>query len=157
MPSVFQTNGLDTPFAELSGGSYDPTRKFKEEEPIDPYDFGLHDELDHLMPGYYHSWADRDDGVLNPFLGKKPNELTLHYHYPDEKDRFASDVASQESLFSSDAYAYVPSVHWYLDVSHLEQGFYPCFYDGWPEEYRTSGVLPGVWLDGIYSHGVWSY
>lgn len=125
--SPSSSNPQERSYTEPTGGTYDPNRKFKESSPVDLLSLGLSRDIDEIVQETPIPLRSRTDGTLDPFKGKKPNEL--------EDCCFAGEEGFDQSisreaitLFSSDAYTYVTTHMWYADVCHPSQGKYVSFY-----------------------------
>lgn len=143
-------------YVEPTEGTYDPSRKFKEESPVDLTSIGLEKDIDERIPKPLTPWRGRTDGSLDPYLHLKPNQAP-NGALPTEggyDNRYCDYPAS---LFNNDAYVYVANTGWYTDVCDAQKGCYPCFYDLSALLDPPSGIAGGVSIDAVYSHGVWSY
>ena len=141
------------PYIEPTGGSYDPSRTFKESVPADLRELGLKEDIDHLVTSLYRRAANRSSGVLDPFVGKKPDEIETPN--PVSNGIRISDTSEYAaSLFSENVYTYVPFYNASLSVASCghSQGYYPVFYS-------LERPMPdiGPFAEAIYSHGCWSY
>jgi len=145
-------------YVEPTGGTYDPNRSFKEKEPVDLREL-VYESYKELLPDVLEPWCGRKDGCLEPFKGKKPSEIESGAFVGEEGYFPWREIREGKNPFAdTNAYFYVTRTNWYVDVSNIEQGKYPCFYDHDVEPYRTYfDPSSGLYLDAVYSHGVWSY
>ena len=151
------TNSSQRSYVEPAGGNYDPNRKFKESEPVDLTNL-VYEDYCELLPDMLKPWCEREDGCLDPFKDLKPSEITSGKFIGEEGYLEWQEVREGENPFAdASAYFYVTRTNWYVDVCHQKQGKYPCFYNHDLSPYDSFGDPSGLYLDAVYSHGVWSY
>lgn len=161
--SPSSSNPQERSYTEPTGGTYDPNRKFKESSPVDLLSLGLSKDIDEIVQETPLPLRSRTDGTLDPFGGKKPNELGYSY-FEDEPGYSHITCDFSASLFDDRSYVFQCGSGWYVDISNPKQGSYPCFYDWFGENKGDPSLSGHVFsspggpvFDCVYSHGAWSY